>query len=165
VLDITLRLFVARRPSLERIGALIQTIQSCALKEYKPQVTPLSYRLRDFRVVLKVLSSRSAKSKAPTTPPTQKQHYQDNMNKRHRESDALQQDAGFLKSGDRPVREDGEVLEFEDEFEDEFESDDEIFEAGVDGRPDAEREAEEQGGKMSINCYMYNTEHIQKQWI
>ncbi|KLU92769.1 ribosome assembly protein RRB1 [Magnaporthiopsis poae ATCC 64411] len=33
--------------------------------------------------------------------------------------------------------------EFEDEFEDEFESEDEILEAGVDGRPDAEREAEE----------------------
>ena len=35
--------------------------------------------------------------------------------------------------------------EFEDEFEDEYESDDEILEAGVDGRPDAEREAEEKG--------------------
>ena len=36
--------------------------------------------------------------------------------------------------------------EFEDEFEDEYESDDEeVFEAGVDGRPDAEREAEEKG--------------------
>ena len=33
--------------------------------------------------------------------------------------------------------------EFEDEFEDEFESEDEILEAGVDGRPDEEREAEE----------------------
>ncbi|KAF2156627.1 WD40 repeat-like protein [Myriangium duriaei CBS 260.36] len=51
-----------------------------------------------------------------------------------------------LKSGQRPIDdqngEDGP--EFEDEYEDEFESEDEIFEAGVDGRPDAEREAEEQ---------------------
>lgn len=52
-----------------------------------------------------------------------------------------------LKKGQRP--ENGDQAqppegEFEDEFEDEFESeDDEIFEAGVDGRPDAEREAEE----------------------
>jgi ribosome assembly protein RRB1 len=36
-----------------------------------------------------------------------------------------------------------EAGDFEDEFEDEFESEDEIFEAGVDGRPDEEREAEE----------------------
>lgn len=36
--------------------------------------------------------------------------------------------------------------EFEDEFEDEFESEDDIIEAGVDGRPDAEREAEEKEG-------------------
>lgn len=50
-----------------------------------------------------------------------------------------------LKSGERPVEEavtrEGE--EFEDEYEDEFESEDEIFEAGVDGRPDEEREAEQ----------------------
>ena len=40
----------------------------------------------------------------------------------------------------------GDVDEdFEDEFEDEFDSEDEIFEAGVDGRPDAEREVEEKG--------------------
>ncbi|QDS77380.1 hypothetical protein FKW77_005802 [Venturia effusa] len=65
------------------------------------------------------------------------------MSKRHRDSD-ITGDATILKSGDRPMREDGEeALEFEDEYEDEFESEDEIFEAGVDGRPDAEREAEE----------------------
>lgn len=53
-----------------------------------------------------------------------------------------------LKSGNRPAgAENGEdAPEFEDEFEDEFESDDEIFEAGVDGRPDEEREEEERGG-------------------
>jgi ribosome assembly protein RRB1 len=39
-----------------------------------------------------------------------------------------------------------EAGEFEDEFEDEFDSEDEIFEAGVDGRPDAEREADESRG-------------------
>ncbi|POR38590.1 Ribosome assembly protein RRB1 [Tolypocladium paradoxum] len=54
--------------------------------------------------------------------------------------------AGPLKSGDRPEQmdiDDKDMGEFEDEFEDEFESEDEILEAGVDGRPDAEREAEE----------------------
>jgi len=53
-----------------------------------------------------------------------------------------------LKSGDRPIQhEDGDPAgDFEDEFEDEFESEDEIFEAGVDGRPDEEREAEEREG-------------------
>ncbi|KAG5912682.1 hypothetical protein E4U42_001991, partial [Claviceps africana] len=53
---------------------------------------------------------------------------------------------GPLKGGDRPEAmdvDDKEMGDFEDEFEDEFESEDEIFEAGVDGRPDAEREAEE----------------------
>lgn len=60
-----------------------------------------------------------------------------------------------LKSGDRPVADaglaDGE--EFEDEFEDEFESEDEILEAGVDGRPDDEREAEEKAaGMIGINA-------------
>lgn len=52
---------------------------------------------------------------------------------------------GPLKGGDRPELmdlEDKDMGKFEDEFEDEFESDD-IFEAGVDGRLDAEREAEE----------------------
>lgn len=51
-----------------------------------------------------------------------------------------------LKGGDRPEKmdvDDNHMGEFEDEFEDEFESEDEIFEAGVDGRPDAEREADE----------------------
>jgi len=53
-----------------------------------------------------------------------------------------------LKSGGRPITslpDDHEAGEFEDEFEDEFESEDEdeILEAGVDGRPDEEREAEE----------------------
>ena len=53
-----------------------------------------------------------------------------------------------LKKGERPLKaEDNDELgDFEDEFEDEFDSEDEIFEAGVDGRPDAEREAEERRG-------------------
>jgi ribosome assembly protein RRB1 len=52
-----------------------------------------------------------------------------------------------LKGGDRPEKPDlNEVGEFEDEFEDEYESEDEILEAGVDGRPDTEREAEEKAG-------------------
>lgn len=74
-----------------------------------------------------------------------------NMSKRHRDSD-ITGEPTFLKSGDRPLREDGEeALEFEDEYEDEFESEDEIFEAGVDGRPDAEREAEEKGVRCSFH--------------
>ncbi|KXJ88675.1 WD40-repeat-containing domain protein [Microdochium bolleyi] len=62
-----------------------------------------------------------------------------------------------LKGGDRPEPmdvdgADREMGEFEDEFEDEFESEDEIFEAGVDGRPDAEREAEEKAaGGMDVD--------------
>jgi ribosome assembly protein RRB1 len=52
-----------------------------------------------------------------------------------------------LKAGQRPIQDvPDEAGEFEDEYEDEFESEDEIFEAGVDGRPDEEREAEEREG-------------------
>jgi ribosome assembly protein RRB1 len=55
-----------------------------------------------------------------------------------------EQEQEAIKNGDRPMDIDqDEAGEFEDEFEDEFESEDEIFEAGVDGRPDEEREAEE----------------------
>ncbi|EGS17912.1 putative ribosome assembly protein [Thermochaetoides thermophila DSM 1495] len=55
--------------------------------------------------------------------------------------------AGPLKGGERPDAmdvddKDNDMGEFEDEFEDEF-SEEEIIEAGVDGRPDTEREAEE----------------------
>ncbi|KAI1174116.1 WD domain-containing protein [Nemania sp. FL0916] len=62
---------------------------------------------------------------------------------------------GPLKGGDRPEPmdvDDKDMGDFEDEFEDEFESEDEIFEAGVDGRPDAEREAEERAaGAMEVD--------------
>ncbi|RGP61797.1 ribosome assembly protein rrb1 [Fusarium sporotrichioides] len=66
------------------------------------------------------------------------------MSKRTAEADH----GDALKGGERPEKMDiddnnKEMGEFEDEFEDEFESEDEILEAGVDGRPDAEREAEE----------------------
>jgi ribosome assembly protein RRB1 len=59
-----------------------------------------------------------------------------------------------LKAGERPIANsaipDGE--NFEDEFEDEFESEDEIMEAGVDGRPDEEREAEQaESGAMDVD--------------
>jgi ribosome assembly protein RRB1 len=58
-----------------------------------------------------------------------------------------------LKAGDRPeasLAAANPELEFEDEYEDEYESEnEEIFEAGVDGRPDEEREAEE--GAMDID--------------
>ncbi|KAK4994784.1 Ribosome assembly protein rrb1 [Elasticomyces elasticus] len=55
---------------------------------------------------------------------------------------AAEQDNITLKAGRRPFADEGE---YEDETEDEFEdeSGDEFFEAGVDGRPDEEREAEE----------------------
>lgn len=69
------------------------------------------------------------------------------MAKREAEAD---EDASYaLKKGERPINPaDDEMGDFEDEFEDEFESEDEdkILEAGVDGRPDAEREAEEEKG-------------------
>lgn len=60
-----------------------------------------------------------------------------------------------LKGGERPVADTGvpEGQDFEDEFEDEFESEDEVLEAGVDGRPDEEREAEEK----VIGMYDTNT--------
>ena len=53
-----------------------------------------------------------------------------------------------LKAGQRPLTPTNgdETLDFEDEFEDEFEGEDEFTEAGVDGRPDAEREKEEVNG-------------------
>ena len=52
-----------------------------------------------------------------------------------------------LKNGQRiSVPQKGQHEDFEDEFEDEFESENEILEAGVDGRPDEEREAEEKRG-------------------
>ncbi|KAJ6164792.1 Ribosome assembly protein rrb1 [Penicillium chermesinum] len=62
-----------------------------------------------------------------------------------RPADAFDEQSAALKAGDRPMEDapPDEVGEFEDEYEDEFESEDEIFEAGVDGRPDAEREEEE----------------------
>ncbi|KAG9545448.1 hypothetical protein KCU71_g17585, partial [Aureobasidium melanogenum] len=56
-----------------------------------------------------------------------------------------------LKSGQRPQDGQPDELEFEDEFEDEFESEDEILEAGVDGRPDDEREAEEREAAMDLD--------------
>lgn len=69
-----------------------------------------------------------------------------NMAKRSAEE--LENGGAPLKAGERPLKPEDkdEVGDFEDEFEDEFESEDEIFEAGVDGRPDAEREEEERAG-------------------
>lgn len=68
-----------------------------------------------------------------------------------RTADESDEEVQALKAGQRPVNEEenGEDMEFEDEFEDEFESEDEILEAGVDGRPDEEREAEEREGKSA----------------
>ncbi|KAK3339959.1 WD40-repeat-containing domain protein [Lasiosphaeria hispida] len=67
------------------------------------------------------------------------------MSKRTADEDTV---TGPLKGGDRPDAMDvddkpNDMGDFEDEFEDEFESEDEVLEAGVDGRPDAEREADE----------------------
>lgn len=66
------------------------------------------------------------------------------MAKRAAEDDE-QASPAALKSGERPVKDSGlpPGEQFEDEYEDEFESEDEILEAGVDGRPDEEREADE----------------------
>lgn len=67
-----------------------------------------------------------------------------------RPAEDLEHGGVALKSGERPLQtRDGENMDFEDEFEDEFESEDEIFEAGVDGRPDEERENEERRGTWS----------------
>lgn len=72
------------------------------------------------------------------------------MAKRAAEDDE-QTSPAALKSGERPVGDTGvnEGEDFEDEFEDEFESEDEIMEAGVDGRPDEEREAEEKASGIA----------------
>lgn len=72
------------------------------------------------------------------------------MSKRAAEDEEPQR----LVAGERPVADtplaDGE--EFEDEFEDEYESEDEVLEAGVDGRPDDEREADERAaGAMDVD--------------
>src|ERR1700759_2593672 len=64
-----------------------------------------------------------------------------------------QADPEPLKAGQRPdvgINADA-TLDFEDEFEDEYESEDEIMEAGVDGRPDAEREAEQTQDAMDVD--------------
>lgn len=84
------------------------------------------------------------------------------MSKRTADSESA--GAGPLKDRDRPVdamdvddkRADQDGMgEFEDEFEDEFESEDEVFEAGVDGRPDAEREAEAAGEWIQRPCNLF----------
>ncbi|KAI9837344.1 MAG: hypothetical protein M1819_000418 [Sarea resinae] len=73
------------------------------------------------------------------------------MSKRGAEPGDKELDA--LKGGQRPeeIEADNGAGEFEDEYEDEFESEDEILEAGVDGRPDEEREAEEQKDAMEVD--------------
>ncbi len=71
------------------------------------------------------------------------------MSKRPADDGALA--PNILKRGDRPAFEEngngtGEFEgEYEDEYSDEMDSEDEIFEAGVDGQPDAERETAEKG--------------------
>ena len=70
-----------------------------------------------------------------------------------------------LKKGERPVelQNNDDVGAFEDEFEDEFESEDEIFEAGVDGRPDIEREAEESRGMWNTpvaSCDLHSNQGL-----
>ncbi|KAI4214228.1 MAG: hypothetical protein LQ351_003313 [Letrouitia transgressa] len=72
------------------------------------------------------------------------------MSKRPVEDNAM---VSSLKSGERPQKneQDDETGTFEDEFEDEFESEEEIFEAGVDGRPDEEHEADEKRDRMDVD--------------
>ena len=71
-----------------------------------------------------------------------------------------------LKQGGRPVEamDEDEEGQFEDDFEDEFESEDEIMEAGVDGRPDAEREAEEAEGGQRVSIAGVSTDRGQIRW-
>lgn len=66
-----------------------------------------------------------------------------------RAAEALGSEDSPLKAGERPLKQENgdEAEDFEDEFEDELDSEDEIIEAGVDGRPDEEREVEEKRGK------------------
>lgn len=75
------------------------------------------------------------------------------MAKRSAESSELE----TIKNGDRPMEVDQDEVEFEDEFEDEFESEDEILEAGVDGRPDDEREAEERESRFAPTLKLLGT--------
>ena len=81
-----------------------------------------------------------------------------------RTADIEEEQSTALKAGQRPLSEapPDDVGEFEDEFEDEFESEDEILEAGVDGRPDEEREAEEKG-MLNLSTWrkwsQYSTQH------
>ena len=65
-----------------------------------------------------------------------------------RSADISEQESNPLKHGERPQppQNGDDAGDFEDEFEDEYESEDDVFEAGVDGRADAEREAEERRG-------------------
>ena len=74
-----------------------------------------------------------------------------------RAADDEQLPPGALKSGERPVADEVRVEgeDFEDEFEDEYESEDEILEAGVDGRPDEEREAEEKANGSFDSNHSY----------
>ncbi|KAJ5404996.1 hypothetical protein N7465_006280 [Penicillium sp. CMV-2018d] len=82
------------------------------------------------------------------TPPRSRHSYNYHFStdfKMSKRSADVDENTAALKAGERPVADApmDEAGEFEDEFEDEFESEDEILEAGVDGRPDAEREEEE----------------------
>ena len=65
------------------------------------------------------------------------------MSKRHADRNGTEEPPRKNGVRDHQLPGQGPQGEFEDEFEDEFESEDEILEAGVDGRPDEEREAEE----------------------
>lgn len=77
-----------------------------------------------------------------------------------RPAEAFENGGVPLKGGERQEKRAAEddVGEFEDEFEDEYESEDEIMEAGVDGRPDVEREAEEKSSK-SLNGFSQPAAH------
>ncbi|KAI9803206.1 MAG: hypothetical protein M1825_001997 [Sarcosagium campestre] len=74
-------------------------------------------------------------------------------------ADNGQEEFEASKSGARQQREQERAVEdaeeFADEYEDEFESEDEIFEAGVDGRPDDERDAEEQQDAMDLDAQTF----------
>lgn len=113
-------------------------VQACRVGS-STELDRLDARRQDFGGIRKQIQATKYFTYTVSTTPSHK------MSKRP--ADESEDSPGALKSGGRPVQQNGvEDLEFEDEFEDEFESDEEILEAGVDGRPDAEREAEERDG-------------------
>ena len=124
-----------KRPRELSIDASGVGLQSCPrpLAPRSPANRSQPKTFGEFHVLVKKRSETTHVYSHTNSSPT--------MAKRPADSEQEQE---AIKNGERPMEIDqNEAGEFEDEFEDEFESEDEILEAGVDGRPDEEREAEE----------------------